>query len=47
MRALTVLVTAAGAPGSAALLRALRANGDREVRLVGCDMSELAVGRFL
>ena len=47
MRALTVLVTAAGAPGTAALLRALRANGEREVRLVGCDMSELAVGRFL
>jgi len=47
MRALTVLVTAAGAPGTGALLRALRANGEREVRLVGCDMSELAVGRFL
>lgn len=47
MRALTVLVTAAGAPGTAALLRALRANGERELRLVGCDMSELAAGRFL
>jgi carbamoyl-phosphate synthase large subunit len=42
-----ILVTAAGAPGTAALLRALRENGDREVRLVGCDMSERAVGRFL
>ena len=46
-RPLTVLVTAAGAPGTAALLRALRANGEREVRLVGCDMSERAVGRLL
>jgi carbamoyl-phosphate synthase large subunit len=45
--ALTILVTAAGAPGTAALLRALRENGEREVRLVGCDMSERAVGRFL
>jgi carbamoyl-phosphate synthase large subunit len=45
--ALTILVTAAGAPGTAALLRALRENGGREVRLVGCDMSERAVGRFL
>ncbi|MEO8289663.1 MAG: ATP-grasp domain-containing protein [Gaiellaceae bacterium] len=47
MRPLTVLVTAAGAPGTAALLRALRANGEREIRLVGSDMNELAVGRFL
>jgi carbamoyl-phosphate synthase large subunit len=47
MAALTILVTAAGAPGTAALLRALRENGDREVRLVGCDMSERTVGRFL
>jgi carbamoyl-phosphate synthase large subunit len=44
---LTILVTAAGAPGTAALLRALRENGEREVHLVGCDMSERAVGRFL
>ena len=47
MAALTILVTAAGAPGTAALLRALRENGEREVRLVGCDMSERVVGRFL
>jgi carbamoyl-phosphate synthase large subunit len=44
---LTVLVTATGAPGTAALLRALRENGEREVRLVGCDMSERSIGRFL
>jgi carbamoyl-phosphate synthase large subunit len=42
-----VLVTASGAPGTAALLRALRANGEREVRLVGTDMGERAVGRWL
>jgi carbamoyl-phosphate synthase large subunit len=47
MRPLTVLATAVGAPGTAALLGALRGNGERELRLVGCDMSELAVGRFL
>jgi carbamoyl-phosphate synthase large subunit len=28
-------------------LRALRENNEREVRLVGCDMNDLAVGRFL
>src|SRR5438094_938380 len=47
MRDLTVVVTAAGAPGTAALLRALRENGEREVRLVGTDMSERSVGRHL
>jgi carbamoyl-phosphate synthase large subunit len=43
----TVLVTAAGAPGSARLLRALRENGERDVRLVGVDMAERSVGRHL
>ena len=47
MRALTVMVTASGAPGTAALLRALRENGEREVRLVGTDMSERSIGRHL
>ncbi len=43
----TVMVTAAGAPGTAALLHALRANGERDVRLVGIDMSERSIGRHL
>jgi carbamoylphosphate synthase large subunit len=47
VRPLTIVVTAAGAPGTAALLRALRENGEREVRLVGADMSERSVGRHL
>ena len=47
MKPLTILVSASGAPGTAALLRALRTNGEREVRLVGTDMSERAVGREL
>jgi carbamoyl-phosphate synthase large subunit len=41
------MVTASGAPGTAALLSALRRNGEREVRLVGTDMSDRAVGRHL
>jgi carbamoyl-phosphate synthase large subunit len=45
MRLLTVLVTASGAPGSAALLRALRQNGERPIQLVGTDMSPNAIGR--
>ncbi len=47
MKPLTILVSASGAPGTAALLRALRQNGEREVRLVGTDMSERAIGRHL
>src|ERR1700759_2570721 len=43
----TILVTACGALGAARLLRALRENGEREVRLIGVDMSERAIGRHL
>ena len=46
MRDLTVLVSACGAPGTARLLRALRENGERRIRLVGTDMSEQAIGRY-
>src|SRR3954452_5635950 len=41
------MVAASGAPGTAALLHALQNNGEREVRLVGTDMSERSVGRHL
>ena len=47
LRPVTVLVSASGAPGTAALLRALRSNGERDVRLVGTDMSERSIGRRL
>jgi carbamoylphosphate synthase large subunit len=47
VRKLTVVVSASGAPGTAALLRALRENGERRIRLVGTDMSERAIGRHL
>jgi carbamoyl-phosphate synthase large subunit len=47
VKPITVVVTASGAPGTAALLHALRENGEREVRLVGTDMSERSVGRHL
>ena len=42
-----MLLTASGAPGTAALARALRENGERTVRVVGTDMSELSIGRHL
>ena len=47
MKDVTVLVSACGAPGTAALLRGLRENGERRVRLVGTDMGERAIGRHL
>ena len=47
MKPITVMVTASGAPGTAALLHALKRNGERDVRLVGTDMSERSVGRHL
>src|SRR5205807_9083192 len=43
----TILVTAASAPGTAALLRGLRENGERDVRLIGVDMSERSIGKHL
>jgi len=43
----TVLISAAGAPGAARLIRALRENGERDVRVVGTDMSERAIGKHL
>jgi len=47
LRPTTVLLSACGAPGTAALARALRENGERELRIVGTDMSERAIGRHL
>jgi len=43
----TILVSASGAPGTAALVRSLRENGERPVRIVGTDMSDRAIGRHL
>jgi carbamoyl-phosphate synthase large subunit len=43
----TILLSASGAPGSARLIRALYENGERDVRIVGTDMSEQAIGRHL
>jgi carbamoylphosphate synthase large subunit len=43
----TILLSAAGAPGAARLIRALHENGERPVRIVGTDMNENAIGRFL
>lgn len=44
---ITILITAGGAPQSPTLIRHLRNNGEREVRIVAVDMDGEASGRFL
>jgi carbamoylphosphate synthase large subunit len=44
LRPLTILLTASGSPGTAALVRALRKSGERDVRITGVDMNERSVG---
>jgi carbamoyl-phosphate synthase large subunit len=43
----TILLSAAGAPGAARLIRALKENGEREARVVGTDMNESSIGAHL
>jgi carbamoyl-phosphate synthase large subunit len=42
-----VLLTATGAPGAARLIRSLQQNGERELAVIGTDMSTRSGGRFL
>jgi len=43
----TILLSAAGAPGAARLIRALKENGERETRVVGTDMNPSSIGAHL
>lgn len=47
MRDITVLLTGAGAPGAPSIIRCLRNNWERNIRIVGVDMNENANGRKL
>jgi carbamoyl-phosphate synthase large subunit len=42
-----IVLTAAGCPGAAALIRMLKANGEREIAIVGTDARHDTAGRFL
>ena len=44
---LRILMTAVGAPGAPAIMRSLRLNGEREVTIIGTDMTAQPVGRYL
>jgi carbamoyl-phosphate synthase large subunit len=43
----TILLSAAGAPGAARLIRSLQENGERRVRVVGTDMNPNSIGAHL
>lgn len=43
----TVLLTGAGAPGAPGIIKCLRKNGERDIRIVGVDMNENAGARDL
>jgi len=48
MRDLKIVLTACGCPGASTLLRMLKANhGERRIEIIGTDMDNEAVGRFL
>ena len=47
LRDVTVLVTAAGAPGAAGIMKSLRLNGERRLRIITCDMNTAAAGFYL
>jgi carbamoyl-phosphate synthase large subunit len=47
VRPTTILLSAAGAPGAARLIRALKDNGERETRVVGTDMNVNSIGAHL
>lgn len=47
MRPLTVLVSAAGAPGCSTLIRMLKGVDERTMKIVAVDMDGEAIGRFL
>ena len=47
MKDLNVLMTGAGAPGAPSIIKCLRKNGERSIRIVGVDMNEKSNGRRL
>lgn len=47
LRPLKIVLTAAGCPGAAALIRMFKTNGERDIAIVGTDARADAVGRFL
>lgn len=47
MKQATVLLTGCGAPGAPSIIKCLRKNGEREIRIISVDMNENAAARNL
>jgi len=47
LKPLRVLLTACGCPGASTLIRMLKGIREREITIVGADMDDQAIGRFL
>lgn len=44
---INVIVTAAGAPGAPGIIKSLRMNGERDIKIIGTDMNPEAVGFYM
>lgn len=44
---INVIVTACGAPGAPGIIKSLRMNGERDIRIIGTDMNPDAVGFYM
>ena len=44
MEPVTVMITGSGAPGAPGVIKSLRDNGERSIRVIGADASSEAVG---
>lgn len=47
LKDLNVMVTAAGAPGAPGIIKSLRLNGEREIRIIGTDINPQSAGLFI
>ena len=47
LQPIKIILTACGCPGASTLIRNLKINGEREVKIIGVDMDPEAIGRFL
>ena len=47
LRDITIMVTAAGAPGAPGIIKSLRQNGERGIRIIGTDTNPDSAGLFM
>ena len=47
LRPLKLILTACGCPGASTLIHMLKNNGERQIKIIGTDIDQEAIGRFL